>query len=515
MLEQNKTKSRVLKIALFATGLSGIVAEYVLSTLASYFIGNPVLQFTLIVSLMLFSMGLGSRLSRSLNKNLLEIFIVIEIILSLLVSFSAIAVYTTYVSHHFSWILIYLLSIFVGLLIGLEIPLVTRINDQFEELKVNIASVLEKDYYGSLIGGLFFAFVGLPYLGLTYTPFVLGLINFTVALWLFFKLKDLIKPSFYKKLALAFMLTGAIIIIGFIFAKPIIEYGDQQKYRDRIVYAEQTPYQKIVLTQWNDVYSVFINGNLQLSSFDEYLYHEPLIHPVMQLSSQKERVLLLGGGDGCAVREILKYSDVKSITVVDLDPAMTNLGKDNSILQKINKSSLSNQAVEIHNADAYKFLENSEITYDVIIIDLPDPNNVDLAKLYSKEFYQECNNHLSPGGYIITQAGSPYYATKAFYCIEKSMKSAGFQTLPLQNQVMTMGQWGWILAHKSISKNHIKIDLHNIDFDKLDCRWLNNDAIRVITSFGKPIVDTSGIQLNTIFRPVLHDYYDKGNWEVY
>jgi len=181
----NKRKSFVLKAALFATGFSGIVAEYILSTLASYFIGNAILQFTLIVSIMLFSMGLGSRLSKSFNTNIIFYFVITELILSVLVSFSAIASYLVYGFTSVSWVIIYVLSIIIGLLIGLEIPFATRINNEFEELRLNISNILEKDYYGSLLGGLFFAFVGLPYLGLTYTPFVLGFINLVwcIQLW--------------------------------------------------------------------------------------------------------------------------------------------------------------------------------------------------------------------------------------------------------------------------------------------------------------------------------------------
>jgi len=158
-MSSNKRKSFVLKLALFATGFSGIVAEYILSTLASYFIGNAILQFTLIVSIMLFSMGLGSRLSKLFTKKIVFYFVITELILSILVSFSAIVSYIVFGVTNNSWVIIYLLSIAIGLLIGLEIPFATRINNQFEELRFNISNILEKDYYGSLAGGLFFAFL--------------------------------------------------------------------------------------------------------------------------------------------------------------------------------------------------------------------------------------------------------------------------------------------------------------------------------------------------------------------
>jgi spermidine synthase len=512
-MSTNQRKSNVLKIALFATGISGIVAEYILSTLASYFIGNAVVQFALIVSTMLFSMGLGSRLSKYFEKDLLTKFIYLELALSFLVSFCALAVYVTY--GRYSPVFIYFLAIIIGLLIGLEIPIVTRLNEEFEELKINVASVLEKDYYGSLVGGLFFAFVGMPILGLTYTPFVLGLLNFLVALFTFIQLRKVISKSNVKKITASFLILGTVILTGFYFAKPITLHGDQKKYRDQIVYQAETKYQKIVLTKWQENYSLFINGNLQLSSFDEHMYHEPLVHPVMNLAENKKRVLILGGGDGCAVREILKYKEVEEITLVDLDPKMTELGKEHPAFLSMNENALNNPKVSIKINDAFQFLEDNNLLFDVIIIDLPDPNNVDLNKLYTKEFYFLCKKRLAKNGALITQAGSPYYASKAFYCIEKSMQASGFNTLPLHNQVLTMGQWGWIIASKDLASKQINLNVKKTDYNQLNLKWLNNNAGKGITLFGKPLVDTSNTKINTLFNPVLYTYYKAGNWKIY
>jgi len=508
----NKKKSLVLKIALFATGFSGIVAEYVLSTLASYFIGNAILQFTLIVSIMLFSMGLGSRVSKAFNSNIVFYFVIAELLLSLLVSFSAIASYMVYGYSNNSWIIIYLLSIAIGLLIGLEIPFATRINDSYEELRLNISNILEKDYYGSLLGGLFFAFVGLPYLGLTYTPFVLGLVNLIVSFWLFYVLKSHISKRLQKTLWICYTSVFTIILVGFFFAKPLVLFGEQAKYKDKIVYSEQTKYQKIVITKWSDWHSLYINGNQQLSTFDEYLYHEPMVHTALGLTDTKKDILVLGGGDGCIARELLQYDDINTITLVDLDPKMIAIGKTHPIFAAINENSLNNTKVTTITADAFTFLEQSDKTYDVILVDLPDPNNVDLNKLYTKEFYTICYNHLADEGTFITQSGSPYYATKAFYCIDKTLKKANFHTLPIHNQILTLGEWGWILAKKAPI---YKKDLEAIDLENLQLKWLNKDVLPAITSFGKPLIDTSGIKINTIFEPTLYLYYKQGNWDLY
>lgn len=209
-------KSNILKLSLFATGLSGIVAEYILATLATYFLGNSVFQFTIVLSVMLFSMGLGSRISKYFEKNLLSSFVIIEFTLSLLVAFSALFTYTATAYMEYTGVFIYSFCILIGLLIGMEIPLVVRLNDAYQELRVNVSAVMENDYYGSLIGGLFFAFVGLPYLGLTYTPFVLGAVNFGVALLLLVFLGQLF-PKAHK---LAFKIGAfavGLVLFGWFF----------------------------------------------------------------------------------------------------------------------------------------------------------------------------------------------------------------------------------------------------------------------------------------------------------
>jgi spermidine synthase len=510
-------RSRILKMAIFATGLSGIVAEYILSTLATYFLGDSVLQWTLIVSIMMFSMGLGSRISRVFQGNLLQTFIFIEFGLSILVAYSSIAAYTAAAFTIYTSAIIYTMSIIIGLFIGMEIPLVIRLNNSFEILRVNISSVLEQDYYGSLAGGLFFAFIGLPYLGITFTPFALGLVNFVVAFSLFLILRPKIKKKVRISIQAAAVFVGAAIISGFFIAEPIIFFGEQKKYQDKVIYEKQSRYQKVVMTQWKDHYWLFINGNQQLSSLDEVMYHEPLVHPVMKSVRYPQQVLIFGGGDGCAAREVLKYNQTEQITLVDLDPVMTELGKTHPVLVDMNKNSMNNPKVSIINDDAYKFLSETNRFYDVIIVDLPDPKSVELGRLYSKEFYQLCYRHLRPGGAIVTQAGSPYYATKAFKCIEKTIDAAGFTAVPLHNQILTLGEWGWVLGTKTGTKDEVIDHLQSLKFNDVETKWLNNEAMLLITSFGKDYygIDLGEIEINQIHNPVLYKYYLKGNWDLY
>jgi len=517
VLKRRNKYSLVLMAAIFATGFSGIVAEYLLSTLATYFLGDSIFQWTMIVSTMMFTMGVGSRISKYFTTNLLVKFLTLEFILSLTVAFAPIIVYTLSAYTDALGVFIYGFSMLIGTLIGMEIPLVTRINGEYEALKTNISNVLEKDYYGSLLGGVFFAFIGIPLLGLSYTPFLLGFVNFAVAILVFFYLNTLIAPQ-PKRL---FNITGLGIFIllmaGVYFANPIIKYGEQKKYLDKVVYAKQTKYQRIVMTQWKDEYWLYLNGNLQLSTIDEVMYHEPLVHPAMQLHPHPQNILVLGGGDGCAVREILKYNSVENVTLVDLDPAMTKLGLDHPVWTAQNGNALKDPKVEVINKDGFLFLANQKQFYDVIIVDLPDPKTVELNRLYSQKFYRIAYKHLRPNGVLITQAGSPYFATRAFNCIFETMTSADFKTVALHNQILSLGEWGWVLGVKTNQDFDVKDKMQRLDFKDVDTEWINQEAMQLITSFGKNIfpIEADSVDINRIHDPVLYKYYLDGNWDLY
>ncbi len=511
----NKKKSHLLKFAIFATGLSGIVAEYSLATLASYFMYDTVVQWTMIVSVMLFSMGIGSQISKRFTKDLLTTFIIIEFVLSLLSAYSVMICYIAGGYTKFYSFFIYGLAVIIGVLIGMEIPLVTRINDGYEELKENISSVLTVDYLGSLLGGVFFAFWGLPKLGMTYTPILLGCVNFVVAFILLYKLKSAINIAQRTRLFIGAGLVTLVLLVGTFYARPIIFFGEQMSYEGVVVFEKQSKYQKIVITEWRDHHFLFINKNLQLSTFDEHLYHEPLVHPIMNLLDKPQKILVLGGGDGCAVRDILKYESVQEIHLVDLDSCMTNIGKYEPVFRAQNNNSMHSDKVTIHNVDAFQFLESDTTKFDIIIVDLPDPKTIDITKLYSKRFYMLCNRALYDNGCIITQAGSPQFATKAFLCVDKTISSAGFSTLKLHNNVISLGEWGWVLGSKALAPEVLKWKVLNEDYEGVETRWINKESNFYMTSFGKFQVDTSDIKVNTNAEPVLYRYYLKGNWSHY
>jgi len=508
--------SFILKICVFATGCAAMVTEYTLATLASYLLGDSIRQWAIVISLMLFSMGLGSRYSRKCEGRLLDSFVLVEFGLSFLCTFSVmfcfwISAYTAYFG-----LVVYGVACMIGFMTGIEIPLITRINQDYESLRENISSILEYDYYGALLGGALFAFVLLPFLGLTYTPVLIGTLNLVVASLILWYFPDrLARPRIFKAQFAALL---SVSVLAFAVAKPIILYGEQHKYKDKIVYQEQTRYQKIVVTQWKDDYWLFINGSTQFSTYDEERYHEPLVHPLMGLIKERKDILLLGGGDGLAAREILKYPDVENLTLVDLDPAMTRLARQNEIFLGINHGSLNDPRVRVVNQDAYQFIKNSGDLYDAVIVDLPDPKSVSLSLLYSLGFYRMVAKRLKPFGAMATQSTSPLYSPEAFLCVKKTMEAAGFSTLPYQNSIPSMGQWGWVLGvrQKSMPAQRLKQKIMALKFADVETRFFNRDAMISMAHFGKGLFEKEAkIEPNTQFNHNILKYYRQGSWDLY
>ena len=170
-----------------------------------------------------------------------------------------------------------------------------------------------------------------------------------------------------------------LLVAGFALSDRITHWAEHGVYGDETIYSETTPYQRIVLTQWHDDMRLYLNGNLQFSSRDEHRYHEALIHPTIEALPWAKRVLVLGGGDGLAVRELLKHHNLEQITLVDLDPAMTKLFSTSAPLVKLNQGALKDPRVHVINDDAVRWLESNADVYDAIVVDFPDPTNFEPA----------------------------------------------------------------------------------------------------------------------------------------
>lgn len=441
------SNKKVVIFSVFVAGLCSLVYELLISTTASYFLGDSVKQFSITIGLYLASMGLGSYLSRFIKTKLLRSFVAVEILLGVVGGLAVPLLYLTYAYGAVFWPVVVGLIVGIGALTGLEVPLLTRIMDDEESLDVNLANILSFDYLGGLLATLAFPFVLLPVLGTFRASLTLGLCNLVIGVvnvWWFSGLlgRRARRQGYLFSAGAALLLGGLLAASG-----PLMDRWSDRVYEDRVVYREQTPYQKIVMTRWQEDLRLFLNGNLQFSSLDEPRYHEPLVHVPMGQVEAPRQVLVLGGGDGLAARELLKYAEVEQVTIVDLDPKMFEIARTHPALTRLNDRSLHSPRVRTVASDAFVFLEETTQEYDVVIADLPDPNNVSLARLYSRTFYGLVRAHLAPGGVFVTQATSPYFARQAFWTIHETLRAAEFShTYPFHVNVPSFGEWGFLLA---------------------------------------------------------------------
>jgi len=273
------------------------------------------------------------------------------------------------------------------------------------------------------------------------TAFFTGLINWGVGVFNLWVFRRQIPET--KRLILLSAVTGIVLVTGFLYSFRLIAFADALNYQDRVVFTTQTPYQHIVVTKWNSDTRLFINGNLQFSSVDEYRYHEPLVHFPMLVSGSRDSILVLGGGDGLAIREILKYPDVKGIDLVDLDAEMVRICREQPIFRNLNGGSLSSPKVRFFDEDAFNFIKKCGRRYNVIIVDLPDPSDAAVGKLYTVAFYNMLRQIVAADGVVVTQSTSPFLARKPFWCINNTLEAAFPQVVPYQAYVPSFGQWGF------------------------------------------------------------------------
>lgn len=436
-----------LIVSVFIVASCGLAYELIMAALASYLLGDSILQFSSIIGLYLFAMGIGAHLTRYIkDEDALMRFIEIEILVGIIGGISALALFVLFGFSAAPFrIILYGLVLIVGTVVGMEIPLVMRVLNQHKaDFKEIVSRVLTFDYLGALAVSLLFPLVLAPKLGMARSALLFGILNVAVALITarIFK-RDLPK---YNRLRWRGGLVMLALLASFWYADNITYKAEQNYFGDPIVYSSSSPYQRLVVTKWHNDTRLFINGNLQFSSADEARYHEALVLPVMEQLPEVKEVLILGGGDGLAAREVLKYPQVEHITLVDLDPEMTKLFRTSKELSGLNQQSLNNPKVNIYNTDAAKWLENSRQQFDVIIIDLPDPSNFSLGKLYSVPMYRMVKRHLKTGGKIVVQSTSPYFAPQAYWCIVTTLETAGLKTLPYHAYVPSFGEWGYVMA---------------------------------------------------------------------
>ncbi|MDQ8184748.1 polyamine aminopropyltransferase [Pelagicoccus sp. SDUM812002] len=537
----------VIGLVMFVMGGCGMAYEYTLSKLASDILGNSVQQWAIVIAVMLFCMGLGAEIQRYISdEKVVDVLAYSQIALAVLGGFGPLAMLHIFSALPSHFILTqYALVSAIGILVGFEIPLLTRINEQFsDDVRSNLARILKMDYIGALIGALVWVFLLFRYFSMVQTSLLLALTTLLSALLFILTFRK--RSGNSGRVYAAAGIVAVLIGLGFAFEKDWTESAEQRLYRDRIIFSETSKYQHVVLTESRDgSVSCYINGHLQFDGRDEHIYHEMLVHPAMSIAPRRDRVLILGGGDGLALREVLKYDDVQSVTLVDLDPVMTELATNNEHFTRLNKGSLrdarvktvENLALEntaalleievsgrgalgqpveqnlppvtVLNLDAAAFVAQAPGRYDVVIIDFPDPNSVELAKLYSQHFYGFLRSKLSADGIFVQQSTSPYHAKEAFLCIGRTITSAGLAAVPYHENVPSFGEWGWWIGGSDTIQGEAKLrdSLAKIPDLTAETRYLTPEIVRASLQFGKSQLETQQTEISTITHPRIYNYY--------
>jgi spermidine synthase len=492
-------RARLLYVNVLLLATCGLVYELLAGTLGSYLLGDSVTQFSLVIGVYLSAMGFGAWLSKHVEGNLARRFIEVELCVAFVGGLSAPLLSLAFAEvQNFQLVLLGFVFA-IGTLVGLELPLLMRIVQSQVAFKDLVSHVLAFDYAGALLASLAFPLLLVPRLGLTRTSLCVGLVNAGVALWGTWLLaSDLPKVTGLRVRA---ALVIALLALGVGRASELTTWAESRAYAEEIVFARTSPYQRILVTQGRAGFQLFLNGNLQLSSADEYRYHEALVHPALQAAGAPRRVLILGGGDGLALREVLAHEAVEAVTLVDLDPAMTELGHDFEPLVGLNRRAFFDPRVQVVNEDAMIWLEAAPLGYDAAIVDFPDPNSFALGKLYTRRFFQLLARHLSPGAAVAVQATSPLFARRSYWCIVETMKAAGFVTRPYHVAVPSFGEWGFVLAKRE------PFEPPSAPPEGLSLRFLNAAALAGMFEFAQDMGPLE-VEINRLDNQRLVHYYE-------
>lgn len=499
-----------LLAAVFIIAVCGLVYELLAASLSSYLLGGSITQFSLVIGIFLTAMGVGSYLTRFLHHNLADAFIGVQIGVGLSGGLSAGVLLLAFsVLESYLPVLVAVLTV-TGTLVGMEIPILIRILKTQEALRLTVSNVLALDYVGALFASVAFPLLLVPHVGLLRTSFLFGLMNVAVAAVGLRVMGPMLRKK--RKLVILAAVSAIVLGSGLIGAGAFSSLAETLLYQDSIVLVRQTPYQRIVVTRWRDDVRLFIDGSLQFSSVDEHRYHEALVHPAMAASTAARRALILGGGDGMTARELLKYPQIESIDLVDLDPEMIRLFRERPILAGLSDNALSNARVKVHSLDAGKFLESTDESWDLIVLDLPDPNNLSLARLYTKGFYKLLSKRLAAQGIAVTQATSPFYAAEAFWCVVQTWaqtpigpeRDQRFHVYPYHVHVPSFGDWGFVMASRR------RLDPERMRLANVPLKFLSDEVLPTLFVFPRDSRPRSDILANRIDDQVLVKYYRKG-----
>ncbi|MEA5597027.1 polyamine aminopropyltransferase [Rivularia sp. UHCC 0363] len=506
----NSTQRKLLLAAAAVSSGCGLAVELLLGTLASYLVGNQALAFGIAIGAFLAAMGAGSYLSqfiapndegRSLQRKLLLAFIGVELAIAPLTALLPLGLFALFVVNGEIWLGLFLVTILLGILAGLEVPILTRVLGTEEEVREALAGVLALDYVGALFGSLAFPVILLPMCGMFPTACILGALP---ALMVFF-----IGRSFphLRRWGYLGLILGILLLTLAPATIPISNNLENNLYSAPIIKRVQSSYQRIVLTRKGQDVRLFLNGDLQLSTLDEYRYHEGLVHPAMSATALKKKVLVLGAGDGMAVREVLKWKEVEKVVLIELDPEVVKLASRHPQLKAVNGNSLQDSRVQVINADAFLSAPKLKESFDVIIADFPDPDQDIIAKLYSAGFYRRLLGRLTDTGVFVTQASSSFFAPKVIGCIAATLAEVGLKVNPYTVEVPSFGPWGFVLASRQ-QLNPEKLQL------PVQTRFLTEPILHHLFELPKDI-ELGNVEINRLSHPVIVNYQLRARWLNY
>ncbi|NHM19886.1 polyamine aminopropyltransferase [Tritonibacter mobilis] len=498
-----------LLLATFLVAVAGLIYELIAATLSSYLLGDSVRQFSMVIGVFLSAMGGGAWASRFVADPVGG-FIWVQILLGVVGGFLAPILFLTYASSGEVGVMLYSLLILVGLLSGMEIPLIARVLESIGAERFRFENVLSVDYIGALVASLAFPLLVVPQLGLMSASLAFGVLNLVVAglsLWVFRQQVRMASVVFWA---------GALVISlgGLWQSERLVAFTEAQLFEDEVILSETTPYQNITITRFKDRIRLFLNHSIQFDSLDEHRYHELLVHPAMASAPRRASVLILGGGDGLAAREVLKYDDVARVALVDLDPRVTEIFAQFPDLTALNDNALNDPRSTVFNQDAWRFVEESRESFDVILIDLPDPKTITLSKLYTRQFYRLLSERMSAQGIIVTQAGSPLFARQAFWSIVETFESTevpqlqgrGWRVTPYHGYVPSFGEWGFVMA-TTLAPRPIKFE------QVTQLSYLTPEVWQAAQVFGADSARLAA-QSNTMQSHALVQYYLDG-WDYW
>ncbi|MCK8119507.1 polyamine aminopropyltransferase [Pseudoalteromonas sp. 2CM37A] len=536
----------------------GLIYEYLLSHYAGRVLGSVESAIYAMIGTMIVAMGLGAFLARWF-KDAFTAFAWLESIIALvgmgcILAIAGVIAVSYSLPHLFSSIfnlppdvvlngyvfqklqewsrfLPYVFGLVLGLFIGMEIPLIARIRQHVygRFLENNAGTIYGADYIGAGIGAAIWVSImlAMPIMQAAAWTALFNILAGLAFLWRYHAHVRFAKALLVCHIVLL-ALFGFILVMGSSWMNSL----SNVLYKDKVIYSQATKYQHVVLTerlsknQPAPITDLYLNGRLQFSSIDEQIYHSMLVYPAMLASNRHDSVLIIGGGDGLALRDVLKWA-VNDVTLIDLDAQLLNLfgHKDGDFtapesiskrLLALNKQSMLDPRANIIVGDAFLEVErllDQGKQFDTILIDLPDPNHPDLNKMYSDYFYNHVRQLLAPDGAMAVQSTSPYHAKKAFLSIAKTVKAAGFDYVEqYQQNIPSFGQWGWTIATKMGQPASGRIK--NISAMPVPSRWVSKEYL--LASFVFPnqyFEQVKSIEVNRLGSGQLYDYY-RNAWQI-